>query len=57
VLLVVIILHQTAFINPVFPALPGRIPCVFPVKKNSISGGKTDLRNTNIEISGKRVKL
>ena len=31
-LLVVIILHQTAFINPVFPALPGRIPCVFPVK-------------------------
>ena len=27
-----IILHQTAFINPVFPALPGRIPCVFPVK-------------------------
>ena len=32
VLLVVIILHQTAFINPVFPALPGRIPCVFPVK-------------------------
>ena len=27
-----IILHQTAFINPVFPALPGRIPSVFPVK-------------------------
>ena len=25
-------MHQTAFINPVFPALPGRIPCVFPVK-------------------------
>ena len=25
-------MHQTAFINPVFPALPGRIPSVFPVK-------------------------
>lgn len=27
------------------------------IKKNSISGGKADLRNTNIEISGERVKL
>jgi len=57
VLLVALILPPFIFTNPVFPTLPWKIPCVFPVKKNSISGGKTDLRNTNIEISGKRVKL
>ena len=32
VLLVAIILPQTLFINPVFPTLPRKIPCVFPVK-------------------------
>ena len=32
VLLVAIILPQTLFINPVFPTLPWKIPCVFPVK-------------------------
>ena len=31
-LLVVLILHQTFFTNPVFPILPRKIPCVFPVK-------------------------
>jgi len=57
VLLVALILPPFIFTNPVFPTLPWKIPCVFPVKKNSISGGKADLRNTNIEISGERVKL
>ena len=32
VLLVAIILPQTLFTNPVFPTLPWKIPCVFPVK-------------------------
>ena len=32
VLLVAIILHQLLFTNPVFPTLPRKIPCVFPVK-------------------------
>ena len=32
VLLVEVILPQTLFINPVFPILPRKIPCVFPVK-------------------------
>ena len=32
VLLVAIILHQTLFINPVFPTLPRKIPSIFPVK-------------------------
>ena len=32
VLLVEVILSQTLFINPVFPILPWKIPCVFPVK-------------------------
>ena len=32
VLLVEVILPQTLFINPVFPILPWKIPCVFPVK-------------------------
>ena len=32
VLLVEVILPQTLFINPVFPTLPRKIPCVFPVK-------------------------
>jgi len=32
VLLVVLILHQTFFTNPVFPTLPWKIPCIFPVK-------------------------
>ena len=32
VLLVAIILPQTLFTNPVFPTLPRKIPCVFPVK-------------------------
>ena len=27
-----LILHQTFFTNPVFPTLPRKIPCVFPVK-------------------------
>ena len=31
-LLVEVILSQTLFINPVFPTLPWKIPCVFPVK-------------------------
>ena len=31
-LLVEVILPQTLFINPVFPTLPRKIPCVFPVK-------------------------
>ncbi|WP_195492493.1 Ig-like domain-containing protein [Roseburia faecis] len=31
-LLVVLILHQTFFTNPVFPTLPRKIPCIFPVK-------------------------
>ena len=32
VLLVEVILPQTLFINPVFPTVPRKIPCVFPVK-------------------------
>ena len=32
VLLVEVILPQTLFTNPVFPILPRKIPCVFPVK-------------------------
>ena len=32
VLLVEVILPQTLFTNPVFPTLPRKIPCVFPVK-------------------------
>ena len=32
VLLVEVILPQTLFINPVFPTLPRKIPCIFPVK-------------------------
>ena len=32
VLLVVLILHQTFFTNPVFPTLPRKIPSIFPVK-------------------------
>ena len=32
VLLVEVILSQTLFINPVFPILPRKIPCIFPVK-------------------------
>ena len=32
VLLVEVILPQTLFTNPVFPTLPWKIPCVFPVK-------------------------
>ena len=32
VLLVAIILHQLLFTNPVFPTVPRKIPCVFPVK-------------------------
>ena len=32
VLLVEVILPQTLFINPVFPILPQKIPCIFPVK-------------------------
>ena len=32
VLLVEVILPQTLFTNPVFPILPWKIPCVFPVK-------------------------
>ena len=32
VLLVEVILPQTLFINPVFPTLPRKMPCVFPVK-------------------------
>ena len=31
-LLVEVILPQTLFINPVFPTVPRKIPCVFPVK-------------------------
>ena len=31
-LLVEVILPQTLFTNPVFPTLPRKIPCVFPVK-------------------------
>ena len=31
-LLVEVILPQTLFINPVFPILPQKIPCIFPVK-------------------------
>ena len=31
-LLVEVILPQTLFINPVFPILPWKIPCIFPVK-------------------------
>ena len=31
-LLVALILPQTLFINPVFPILPWKIPCIFPVK-------------------------
>ena len=31
-LLVALILPQTLFINPVFPILPRKIPCIFPVK-------------------------
>ena len=31
-LLVEVILPQTLFINPVFPTLPRKIPCIFPVK-------------------------
>ena len=31
-LLVEVILPQTLFINPVFPILPRKIPCIFPVK-------------------------
>ena len=27
-----LILHQTFFTNPVFPTLPRKIPCIFPVK-------------------------
>ena len=32
VLLVEVILPQTLFTNPVFPILPRKIPCIFPVK-------------------------
>ena len=32
VLLVEVILPQTLFMNPVFPTVPRKIPCVFPVK-------------------------
>ena len=32
VLLVEVILPQTLFTNPVFPTLPRKIPCIFPVK-------------------------
>ena len=32
VLLIEVILPQTLFTNPVFPTLPRKIPCVFPVK-------------------------
>ncbi len=32
VLLVEVILPQTLFINPLFPILPRKIPCIFPVK-------------------------
>ena len=32
VLLVEVILPQTLFTNPVFPILPWKIPCIFPVK-------------------------
>ena len=31
-LLVEVILPQTLFINPVFPTVPRKIPCIFPVK-------------------------
>ena len=59
VLLVVIILHQTAFINPVFPALPGRIPCVFPVKVTAKKNGKKVSKTlaSNITVKNYKVRL
>ena len=40
VLLVKVILPQTLFTNPVFPTLPRKIPCVFPVKVTAKKSGK-----------------
>ena len=40
VLLVEVILPQTLFTNPVFPTLPRKIPCVFPVKVTAKKSGK-----------------
>ena len=57
VLLVEVILPQTLFINPVFPILPRKIPCIFPVKvtykKSTKKKAKTYTKNLTSKITVK----
>ena len=56
-LLVEVILPQTLFINPVFPILPRKIPCIFPVKvtykKSTKKKAKTYTKNLTSKITVK----
>ena len=51
------ILPQTLFINPVFPILPWKIPCIFPVKvtykKSTKKKAKTYTKNLTSKITVK----
>ena len=51
------ILPQTLFINPVFPILPRKIPCIFPVKvtykKSTKKKAKTYTKNLTSKITVK----
>ena len=56
-LLVEVILPQTLFINPVFPTVPRKIPCIFPVKvtykKSAKKNAKTYTKNLTSKITVK----
>ena len=60
-LLVEVILPQTLFINPVFPILPRKIPCIFPVKvtykKSTKKNAKTYTKNLTSKITVKTPSL
>jgi len=61
VLLVVLILLPFIFTNPVFPTLPRKIPCVFPVKvtykKSTKKNAKTYTKNLTSKITVKTPSL
>ena len=61
VLLVVLILLPFIFTNPVFPTLPRKIPCVFPVKvtykKSAKKNAKTYTKNLTSKITVKTPSL
>ena len=51
VLLVKVILPQTLFTNPVFPTLPRKIPCVFPVKVTYKTSAKKNAKTQTKKLT------